>query len=148
MALIPGVLFATNIQEHSAGSFGKCLAKELKASKLFSNVDYFDAWDPLAETFGDYSLIVTGSVQRDQITQTETLFGLSAVGVLFSFFIPNTFLSHDVALEFVAMSPSSPYNNIWKHSVQFEEPTKTYMFLGAPYREYRRAEFDPCSTEH
>jgi len=139
------VLYEKTSESTSPSFFGKCLEKDLEASKMFTSVDFFPTWDPLAEKFQKYDIIIGGSLENDKRPVYHSLYGLSSpIGILLSFILPTKFVHREVSFEVNAIVPTMPYEEFWKEIISFVEPARSASLFG----QHSISEFDHCPTEN
>lgn len=120
---IPGVLYGTAAVGYYPTQFGRCLAEELEASKIFANVAYHRNWEQLAEHFLDYDLIITGRLNQDRVEVTEYTYGLSVLAMYLHMFlgVPSHSYYRNVEFEVSAFRPTLPLKKLWAHTVKFDD---------------------------
>lgn len=119
--LIPGYLYAFRAELHHPTTFGKCFARELRASGQFSVVKYFSSYDELASSYREYDVLVTGILRHDRLTVNELYYGAWVLTPsLWMFFgLPAYSAERSVQFEVEMREPSQPQTVKLTRSVSF-----------------------------
>lgn len=121
---LPGVLYVNSYTQYTPTKFGACVASELQASELFSDVTYFPTWNGGPEAFQGYDIILSGSLRYDKRPNYNTMYGIS---FLFVFPVlmgaPDGWEDREVSFELWAAKTKSPGQIIYMKRIEFKEPS-------------------------
>lgn len=156
--MIPGYIEGVTALSFHPTKFGKCLASELKSSRMFTSVEYFPNWERLVDDYRSYDLIVTGRLQGDKVEDKMISYGLPVVGaILWYAGFPAGHLTRDVSFEVVTFSPMNPGHEFWSQQVSFKDSAFAWLYTGFSFGEElddlklkdssKPPKFDHCTTE-
>lgn len=102
--------------------FGKCLAAELKESRMFAAVEYHPSWERLVHDFETYDLVVTGRLLQDRVKGQTASYRLGVLAApLWMVGAPGFLMSREVMFEVNAFRSHQPDQVLWNHFVKLEE---------------------------
>lgn len=124
---LPGVLYAKRVTDYPSTNFGSCVASELRASELFSEVTYVPNWGMGPETFHKYDAIVSGGLKHDRRTHYATAYGISFLFAFPALYgAPIGWEDREASFEIWATRTNSPSQIILLKTVSFVEPSVWY----------------------
>lgn len=158
LCLIPGVLYCAGPSSFSnPTAFASCLASDLRSSGFFDTVDYYTGWDEISKSFTSYALVLTGDLRHDTVAETQTAYGLSALGIyVYWMGVPGKKFTREASFDITGFPANHPDKVILRETINFEESLIGGAYYGPTIQEQRTAMdsygpenliFSSCPTE-